>query len=240
MSRNRGCDAHCAECQGPAACLRCQTPYSVQGGQCVLDCGRGHFPDASAQVCQHCVVCEDAGHCRTCGGRTFLMGGYCTPDCGRGYYGNKKTRTCQGDLHPPTLSVNGSLLVPLGGSAPLGVSLLGLRDPDSPPDALLLQLLVAPTTGHLLLLGGGEGRRELLQGDSFTLTQLQNEQVVYTHTQDQPRRFIGINPERGSKASWGKIISKKTGKVVQKMSHTFNPHVSTLLKNLMDFEWNFV
>ncbi|CAL8238261.1 unnamed protein product [Merluccius merluccius] len=54
------------------------------------------------------------------------------------------------------------------------------------------------------------------------------------------RRFIGINPERGSKASWGKIISKKTGKVVQKMSHTFNPHVSTLLKNLMDFEWNFV
>ncbi|KAK0156640.1 hypothetical protein N1851_000115 [Merluccius polli] len=50
------------------------------------------------------------------------------------------------------------------------------------------------------------------------------------------RRFIGINPERGSKASWGKIISKKTGKVVQKMSHTFNPHVSTLPKNLMDFE----
>ncbi|KAK0142442.1 hypothetical protein N1851_019824 [Merluccius polli] len=50
------------------------------------------------------------------------------------------------------------------------------------------------------------------------------------------RRFIGINPERGSKGSWGKIISKKTGKVVQKMSHTFNPHVSTLLKNLMDFE----
>ncbi|XP_059921872.1 extracellular matrix protein FRAS1 isoform X2 [Gadus macrocephalus] len=190
-----GCDAHCAECRGPAACLRCQPPYALLAGQCVLDCGRSHFLDASSQVCRpcssDCVVCEDVGHCKTCGDQTFLIGGYCTADCGHGYYGNKKTRSCQGDLHPPTLSVNGSLLVPLGGSGPLGVGLLVVRDPDSPPDALFLQLILAPAAGKLLLLGGGrggEGRRELLQGGSFTLNQLHNGQVVYEHTQDQPRR----------------------------------------------------
>ncbi|KAK0154388.1 hypothetical protein N1851_003542 [Merluccius polli] len=51
------------------------------------------------------------------------------------------------------------------------------------------------------------------------------------------RRFIGINPERGSKTGRGKVISKKTGKVTTKKSTTVNPHVSTLLKRLMDFDW---
>ncbi|XP_071321138.1 protein NLRC3-like [Trachinotus anak] len=54
------------------------------------------------------------------------------------------------------------------------------------------------------------------------------------------RRFIGINPERGTKASRGEVVSKRTGRVVQKKSVTVSPHVSTLLKNLTDFEWNFI
>uniref|UniRef100_A0A3P8S092 Uncharacterized protein n=1 Tax=Amphiprion percula TaxID=161767 RepID=A0A3P8S092_AMPPE len=54
------------------------------------------------------------------------------------------------------------------------------------------------------------------------------------------QRFIGINPERGTKASRGKTVSKRTGRVVQKKSVTVNPRVSTLLKNLIDFEWNFI
>uniref|UniRef100_A0A8C4TBA5 Uncharacterized protein n=1 Tax=Erpetoichthys calabaricus TaxID=27687 RepID=A0A8C4TBA5_ERPCA len=54
------------------------------------------------------------------------------------------------------------------------------------------------------------------------------------------RRFIDINPERGSKTKQGKLISKKTGQVVQKKKSTVNPHVSSLLSKLMDFEWNFV
>lgn len=54
------------------------------------------------------------------------------------------------------------------------------------------------------------------------------------------RRFIGINPERGSKATHGKVISKRTGKVVQKRAESVNPHVATLLKNLLDFEWDFI
>ncbi|XP_072768141.1 uncharacterized protein [Nerophis lumbriciformis] len=34
------------------------------------------------------------------------------------------------------------------------------------------------------------------------------------------RRFIGVNPERGTKASQGKVVSKKTGKRVQKKAAT--------------------
>ncbi|KAG9264491.1 hypothetical protein AMEX_G84 [Astyanax mexicanus] len=41
------------------------------------------------------------------------------------------------------------------------------------------------------------------------------------------RCFIGINP----------TIGKKGGKVSAKKSNTVNPHVCTLLKCLMDFEW---
>lgn len=54
------------------------------------------------------------------------------------------------------------------------------------------------------------------------------------------RCFIGINPERGSKTSRGKVVSKKTGRTVNKKSLTVNPRVSTLLKNLMDFQWDFI
>ncbi|KAL3063499.1 hypothetical protein OYC64_003130 [Pagothenia borchgrevinki] len=42
-------------------------------------------------------------------------------------------------------------------------------------------------------------------------------------------RFIGINPERGTKAIRGKVVSKKMGVIVQKKSATVNTHVSTRL-----------
>ncbi|XP_065121197.1 uncharacterized protein [Paramisgurnus dabryanus] len=54
------------------------------------------------------------------------------------------------------------------------------------------------------------------------------------------RRFIGINPERGTKAKRGKVVSKKKGVIVQKKSSAVNTHVAMLLKNLLDFEWNFI
>ncbi|TRY93720.1 hypothetical protein DNTS_002151 [Danionella cerebrum] len=55
------------------------------------------------------------------------------------------------------------------------------------------------------------------------------------------RRFLDINPERGSKAKKGKVTSKKTGHVVHKKKNsTVNPHVSSLLRKLADFEWDFV
>ncbi|TRY57791.1 hypothetical protein DNTS_012051 [Danionella cerebrum] len=54
------------------------------------------------------------------------------------------------------------------------------------------------------------------------------------------RRFLDINPERGSKAKKGKVTSKKTGHVVHKKNSTINTHVSSLLRKLADFEWDSV
>ncbi|KAL1271123.1 hypothetical protein QQF64_030139 [Cirrhinus molitorella] len=54
------------------------------------------------------------------------------------------------------------------------------------------------------------------------------------------RRFVGVNPERGTKASQLKGVSKKTGKLVQKKVVTVNPQVATLIKNVLDFEWGFI
>ncbi|XP_056295360.1 uncharacterized protein LOC130209618 isoform X2 [Pseudoliparis swirei] len=51
---------------------------------------------------------------------------------------------------------------------------------------------------------------------------------------------VGINPERGTKARQGKVTSKKSGRMVQKKATSLNPHVCTLLRKLMDFEWDFV
>nr|XP_005158438.1 uncharacterized protein LOC101885684 [Danio rerio] len=51
------------------------------------------------------------------------------------------------------------------------------------------------------------------------------------------RCFVGINPPTGTKAATAKIGGKKGGKVSEKRNHTVNPHVCTLLRKLMDFEW---
>ncbi|MED6248378.1 hypothetical protein ATANTOWER_032584, partial [Ataeniobius toweri] len=54
------------------------------------------------------------------------------------------------------------------------------------------------------------------------------------------RRFIGINSERGTKTSHGKMVFETTGKIIQRKQQTVNAPVSTLIKNLMDFEWHFI
>ncbi|KAF7648241.1 hypothetical protein LDENG_00160070 [Lucifuga dentata] len=54
------------------------------------------------------------------------------------------------------------------------------------------------------------------------------------------RSCVGINPERGTKARQRKVTSKKSGRMVQKKVASLNPHVCTLIRKLMDFEWDFV
>lgn len=48
--------------------------------------------------------------------------------------------------------------------------------------------------------------------------------------------FAGINPSTGSKTATAEVVSKKSGKVVEKKRHTINVHVCTLLRKIMDFE----
>ena len=44
-----------------------------------------------------------------------------------------------------------------------------------------------------------------------------------------------INPERGSKAPEAKV--NKKGKAVARKRELVNPHVTTLINKLADFEW---
>ncbi|KAG5280847.1 hypothetical protein AALO_G00064690 [Alosa alosa] len=48
------------------------------------------------------------------------------------------------------------------------------------------------------------------------------------------RRIIDINPESGTKAKMGKVVSKKKGVIIQKKSSAVNTHVAMFLKNLID------
>lgn len=79
---------------------------------------------------------------------------------------------------------------------------------------------------------------------SFYNFNLQYQEEAACSLEFVQRRFLDINPERGSKAKKGKVTSKKTGHVVQKKTKkknsTVNPQVSSLLRKLADFEWNFV
>ncbi|XP_008299754.1 extracellular matrix protein FRAS1-like [Stegastes partitus] len=186
------CDDHCTECAGPGRCRECQPPYATLQGQCVLECGRNHFLDSN--VCKRttcssdCVLCDGVGRCRACRDQTYLMEGYCTPDCGHGYYADQKTRTCNANSHPPVLRVNGSLLVPLDGSAPLPSTLLQVTDPDGPPDQLVFSLVQAPASGQLVLLGGEDGgEAELGRDDTFTWAQLDLGRVRFRHRRDEAR-----------------------------------------------------
>uniref|UniRef100_A0A3B1KH65 Uncharacterized protein n=1 Tax=Astyanax mexicanus TaxID=7994 RepID=A0A3B1KH65_ASTMX len=49
--------------------------------------------------------------------------------------------------------------------------------------------------------------------------------------------FVGINPTTGSKTSTEQVLSKRSGKVVEKKKHSMNVKVCSLLRKLMDFDW---
>ncbi|KAG7220426.1 hypothetical protein INR49_003292 [Caranx melampygus] len=179
-----GCDEHCVDCQGPGQCQRCQPPYATLQGQCVLECGRNYFLDASSQVCKpcssDCVLCDGVGLCLACHDQTYLIEGYCAPDCGHGYYADQKTRTCHVNTQPPVLHVNGSLQVPLGGFAPLPPTLLQVKDADSPSERLPEQRAAPPAQR-------GKDGGELTRDDTFTLQELRSGRVRFRHQKDKAR-----------------------------------------------------
>lgn len=100
------------------------------------------------------------------------------------------------NTHPPALQVNGSLLVPLGGFASLPPTLLQVKDPDSPSERLIFQLVQGPSNGRLVLIRGeeegergGRGRsgRELTRDDTFTWAELRTGRVRFRHQKDKAR-----------------------------------------------------
>lgn len=86
----------------------------------------------------------------------------------------------------PSLYINGSLLVPIGGVKPLDPALLSIKDADSQSESMLLQLLQPPNNGHLVILEN-ERKRTLGKDDTFTLTQLKRRAVRFVHDREQTK-----------------------------------------------------
>lgn len=100
---------------------------------------------------------------------------------------------------PPVLHVNSSLLVPLGGLAPLPLTLLQVSDPDSPAERLIFSLVQAASNGELLLFGeegggGGTEGRELNSGDTFGWAELKEGQVRFRHRRNRARSVQVLPP----------------------------------------------
>uniref|UniRef100_A0AAY4BT87 VWFC domain-containing protein n=1 Tax=Denticeps clupeoides TaxID=299321 RepID=A0AAY4BT87_9TELE len=184
------CDENCAECQGPGQCQRCQPSHVLLGGRCVQDCGRRRHLDVTLRQCVECpagcVVCNGDGRCAACEETKFLKDGLCSADCGHGYYTDRERRVCRVNRHAPTLHVTGSLLVPVGGARPLAAPLLQAEDGDSPAETLQLQLLHPPTNGQLLLLRRRDGEIPLQRGQNFSLAELRDGAVRFSHLPQHP------------------------------------------------------
>lgn len=86
----------------------------------------------------------------------------------------------------PSLYINGSLLVPIGGVKPLDPALLSIKDADSQSESMLLQLLQPPSNGHLMLLEN-DRERALGKDDTFTYTQLKRRAVRFVHDKEQTK-----------------------------------------------------
>lgn len=104
------------------------------------------------------------------------------------------------NTQPPALHINGSLLVPLDGFAPLSPSQLQVKDLDSPTEQLIFQLVQSPSNGQLLLFRGGDGDetggqemkpRELIRDDTFTWADLRTGRVGLRHQKDKARS-VGV------------------------------------------------
>ncbi|XP_058614377.1 uncharacterized protein LOC131528925 [Onychostoma macrolepis] len=105
------------------------------------------------------------------------------------------------------------------------------------------------TSGHWMLTIEGEVVCEGIQPSfmsglatlfaSYYIFNLEYQEEAACTLEFIQRRFVGINPERGTKKSNGKVPSKTTGQMVQKKQVAVNPHVATLLCKVMDFQWNF-
>ncbi|KAK0134928.1 Protein ALP1-like [Merluccius polli] len=121
-----------------------------------------------------------------------------------------------------------------------------------PLDALIIQTDVSATPAIVqLTVTLPDTPRLIVAGSSFVLglavlfSSFYNFILQYQHDAACTLEFIqrsciDINPERGTKASSEKVQSKKSGKMVQKKSTSVNPHVSTLVKKISDFKWDFV
>ena len=85
------------------------------------------------------------------------------------------------NAHAPRLHVKGPLVVMIGGTALLDLSVITAEDPDSSSEDLVLQLALPPRNGRLI--SRTDGREAVLdRDDSFAFTELRNGGLRFTHS----------------------------------------------------------
>nr|XP_055062817.1 uncharacterized protein LOC129445849 [Misgurnus anguillicaudatus] len=115
--------------------------------------------------------------------------------------------------------------------------------PDSPRLIVLGEILTA--TQWMLSIEGQvvvSPHPNLVAGFAALFAAYYNFNLVYQEEASSTlefvqRCFVGINPTTGTKTATTKVGGRKSGKASEKRNNTVNPHVCTLLRKLMDFEW---
>nr|XP_023647481.1 extracellular matrix protein FRAS1-like [Paramormyrops kingsleyae] len=186
----KSCDDHCEACRGPGQCSRCRKPRVLKHSVCVEECGTHHLMDASAQRCRACPTgctkCEGAGQCTACHRNTSLKDHLCVADCGPGFYANPRTQKCEVNTQAPVLRVHGDLIVPIGGTRALDLSLITAEDLENRREDLVFQLLRLPSNGQLARLTNGKAV-PLNQGSVFSFSDLRNRAIAFSHDRGNSR-----------------------------------------------------
>ncbi|RXN23492.1 extracellular matrix FRAS1-like protein [Labeo rohita] len=186
------CDTQCQSCEMAGVCTSCRDPAKVLlFGECQYEsCAHQYYLNTTTRTCrgcdEHCEHCQVHGRCQRCQLPYAVLNGQCVLECGKRYFLDDSTRQCTANSRAPSLYINGSLLVPIGGIKLLDLALLSIKDADSQSESMLLQLLQPPSNGHLVVLEN-DRERTLSRDDTFTFTQLKRRAVRFIHDKEQPK-----------------------------------------------------
>ncbi|MBZ3891170.1 Extracellular matrix protein FRAS1 [Sciurus carolinensis] len=191
MGLCKSCDSHCLQCQGPHECTRCEGPFLLFKAQCVQDCGKGYFADHAkhkCSACPHgCLQCSHRDRCHLCDHGFFLKSGLCVSSCIPGFSAHSSNETCSGEMHTPSLHVNGSLTLAIGSMRPLDFSLLNIQHQDGRVEDLLFHVVSTPTNGQLVLSRNGK-ESQLDKASHFSWKDVNEKKVRFMHSKEKLRK----------------------------------------------------
>lgn len=89
------CTDNCENCSNSKICEKCASPYKIQDGNCVKQCGEGYTSDNIDFQCKNCVdenckKCDpfNPASCTECKDPFLNFNSKCLPNCPEGYYKN--------------------------------------------------------------------------------------------------------------------------------------------------------
>lgn len=96
---------------------------------------------------------------------------------------------CAVNTQAPVLRVHGDLIVPIGGTRALDLSLITAEDLESRREDLVFQLLKLPINGQLVHLTNGKAV-PLNRGSVFSFSDLRNKAIAFSHDRGELRQAV--------------------------------------------------